>query len=440
MKPVFEEIFARAGTTLEQHLDLSPLSVLARHAWPDGSSLDLFADPARSRDAIGRLAGCEAVAGFDRFCTDSRDVFNLLEASYLRASRPNPLSLTHRIGYRRIPSLVKIRPFESLWRALGDYFPDPRLRQLYGRYATYCGSSPYAAPATLMLIAHLEQLGVWRINGGMHRLAEALQQIAENNGASFRYDAEVAEILTLGNQVTGVALDSGERIAGSTLVCNFDANALAEGRHGTVVAGAVKRATVAQRSLSAMTWCMVARAEGMPLSHHTVLFSSDYRAEFRDLFERGRTPRSPTVYVCAQDRSGDPEEHIIGPERLLCLINAPATADGARLSPSAIAACEKRAALVLKACGVRLVPGESAIRVTTPAEFAHRFPGSGGAIYGRATHGWRASFSRPGAETRVRGLYLVGGSVHPGPGIPMVALSAKRAVDAILRRDRRKLP
>ena len=87
-----------------------------------------------------------------------------------------------------VGDLFKINPFETLWHALGRYFRDPRLRQLFGRYATYCGSSPFKAPATLMLVADVEAQGVWRIEGGMAALAEALHQRAQSSwrGFSFR--------------------------------------------------------------------------------------------------------------------------------------------------------------------------------------------------------------------------------------------------------------
>jgi hypothetical protein len=156
-----------------------------------------------------------------------------------------------------------------MWRALGDYFRDPRLRQLFGRYATYCGSSPFQAPATLMLVAHVEQEGVWLVEGGMHRLAVALEGLAERRGATFRYGAEAAEILVAGGKVAGVRLASGERLDADAVVLNADVAAVAAGRFGPAAAGAVPKVPRSSRSLSAVTWALHARTEGFPWSATT---------------------------------------------------------------------------------------------------------------------------------------------------------------------------
>jgi 1-hydroxycarotenoid 3,4-desaturase len=160
MRDVFDGLFALAGERLDEHLRLTPLRTLARHTWPDGSCFDLHADRAATLDAIGRLSGAGAARQYAAFCTRSQSIYETLNAPYLRRSRPNPVSLAWRCaqgGLAQWLALARISPFQTLWRELGRQFSDPRLRQLFARYATYGGSSPLAAPATLMLIAHVEQ-------------------------------------------------------------------------------------------------------------------------------------------------------------------------------------------------------------------------------------------------------------------------------------------
>jgi 1-hydroxycarotenoid 3,4-desaturase len=166
--------------------------------------------------------------------------------------------------------------------------------------------------------------------------------------------------------------------------------------------------------------------------HHNVFFAEDYAAEFNAIFRRRDITIAPTVYICAQDREAGPGPVEGTPERMLVLINAPADGDRRGHSPDEIAALGERGFGLLKACGLEVARDAGSEVVTTPEGFARLFPGSGGALYGRASHGTIGTFARPGAVTRLPGLYLAGGSVHPGPGIPMAAMSGRIAAARLL--------
>ncbi len=427
---VFEELFDAVGARLADHLNLKPVSVLARHAWSEHERLDLHADVARSADAIGAFAGPQASRGYLAFCERARSIYRALEQPFLRSSRPNPLSLVQRAGLRGLPALMRISPFATLWPELGRHFADPRLRQLFGRYATYCGASPYLAPATLMLVAHVEQDGVWLVDGGMHRVAQALAALARDRGATLRFNAPVSQVLMHNGRACGVRLADGEELAAEAVVFNGDVAALGAGLLGDAARPAAAPVPAAQRSLSAVTWNLLAPTRGFPLSRHTVFFSNDYAAEFNHI-GRGRLPASPTVYVCAQDRSDD-DVAVTAAERLLLIVNAPARGDTHPFTPEELSPCESQTFQQMARCGLQVDRHSALTQMTTPQGFEQLFPATGGALYGRAPHGWMASFSRPGSRSRLPGLYLAGGSVHPGPGVPMAALSGRQAAASVI--------
>jgi len=430
MRWVFDEIFSAVNVSLDRLLKISPLPVLARHAWDDGSRLDLFADPLASVDAIGQFAGLAEAKNFERFCIKVREVYDTLQAPYIQSTAPSMLQLMGALGPRGLGVLASLGAMSNLWDSLGRFFKDDRLRQLFGRYATYCGSSPWQAPATLMLIAQVEMDGVWAIEGGMHALPLCLETLAKQRGAHFILGQACQQINTQAGQVNGVTLENGQTIQADAVVFNGDIAALQTGLLGNAVTRATKPASV-ERSLSAVTWSLHAKTQGFALDRHNVFFQNHYASEFDDIFKKQQLPLTPTVYVCAQDRGLDAKPSQEG-ERLLCLVNAPAVGDKNLLTDEAIEQCQHNSFQLLKRCGLEIQTSTTNTQRTTPATFHQLFPATGGALYGQATHGWMSAFSRPTAKSQIPGLFLAGGSVHPGPGVPMAAISGKLAGAAVM--------
>jgi len=232
-----------------------------------------------------------------------------------------------------------------------------------------------------------------------------------------------------------VRLAGGEEIPADAVVFNGDAAALGAGLLGTAVTAAGPSMPRVARSLSAVTWAMAARVAGARLARRTVFFSGDDAAEFEALFRFRRLADRPTVHVSAPDRDDDGDLPPGGAgargERLFIHVHAPADGDARPLEPQEIARCESTTFAILRRTGLSVEPVSTT--VTTPADYARMYPATGGALYGRATHGWAGAFSRPGPRTPVRGLYLCGGSAHPGPGLSMAALSGRLAARALIR-------
>jgi len=429
MRWVFDALFADAGTSFADELSLQPVRVLARHAWASGARLDLFADLDETAEAIAAFAGPAEAAGFRAFSARAARIYATLERPFLRGPLPTPLSLVRSAG---VVDMLGISPFDTMMKAIGTHFADPRLRQLFGRYATYCGSSPYLAPATLMLVAHVERQGVWLVQGGMYRLAATLAGLATRKGATIHTGTGVDRIEIAHGRAAAAITTAGERFPADAIVLNADAAALPALCFGRAAAGASPPVAERDRSLSALTWALHARSEGFPLLRHNVFFSDDYPAEFTEIFGQRRLPQAPTIYICAQDRGDEGDASPAGPERLLCLVNAPPNGDTGGPTATEIDQCTDRSFAHLARCGLRIHRTAEASLITGPAQFEALFPATGGALYGQAVHGSMATFRRPGSRTKIPGLFLAGGSTHPGAGVPMAALSGRLAAASVI--------
>ena len=428
--PVFESLFREAGESLQDHLDLEPDTVLARHWWPDGSTLDLYTDAEASAVAIRDLAGPVGEAEFRRFNRTARRLFEAFETPVMQASRPAMLRIMMASVAR--PDLAgPLLPGRSLWSQLSKSFTDPRLRQLFGRYATYVGGSPWQSPAILSLIWHAEASGVWSIKGGMSALADTIEAAARRKGAGFQFDTAVERIDRQQDGSFRVHLDNGPDLQVETVLFNGDPAALGTGLLGPDMQAAVTRKGTQPRSLSAWVWAFAARPAGCDLSHHNVFFNTHYRREFQAI-SQGNMPEDMALYVCAQDRGGtNPSPN--GPERFEIIMNGAPVEAGRTPDAGEYDTCLIRTFAALSQHGLAFDTLPERTALSTPHDFAERFPGSDGSLYGLSPHGTQASFNRPTVRSKIPGLYLAGGGVHPGAGLPMAATSGKLAAEAILK-------
>jgi len=317
----------------------------------------------------------------------------------------------------------------SLASSLEKSFSDPRLRQLFGRYAINGGSSPFAGPAFLSMIWDVESRGAWRVEGGLPTLAKALEEVARNQGTQFQYGALVEDILVERGRIAGVVLNTGERVNTDRILFNGDPAALFRGMLGNTPRRAVKRARVTPRSLSAYVWAFAAKPSGVDLQHHNVFFGHDHRREF-DALARGKIPDDPTLCLCAQDR-GDgrivPEV-----ERFEIVMTGAPIRNKAAENSEDFLQCRTRTFQKLHRMNLNFDAIPERTSLITPGDFAVRFPGSDGSLTGGSQTGVLATVRRPTLRTRIPGLYLAGGGLHPGAGMPMASLSGQHAAKAIV--------
>jgi 1-hydroxycarotenoid 3,4-desaturase len=428
MRHVFDRLFELAGERLEDRVTLHRQDILARHWWPGSGPLDLYADHDRSADAIEAFAGRAERDAFDAFHEKTARLFTAFQAPFIEAAEPSVMQLGARALSEPTP-LPALLPGLTMARALRLQFRDPRLRQLFGRYATYVGGAPFHAPALLTLIWQAEAGGVWTVEGGMTALVGALARAIEAKGGIVETGAAVARILTDSTGVTGVVLENGRTVPGRHVVFNGDPRALATGLLGPQTAHVAPHTRDAARSLSAHVWAFAATPSGADLTHHNVFFAGDEAQDFGAL-DKGCLPPDTTLYVCAQDRGfGRPPPAM---ERFEIILNAPPKDTQASDPEREFDRCLQRTFPALARYGLSFSPSPTAAALTTPTAFAARFPATKGSLYGQSPHGMTASLRRPRAQTPVPGLWLAGGGCHPGAGVPMAALSGRHAAAGIL--------
>jgi 1-hydroxycarotenoid 3,4-desaturase len=426
MRHQFDALFALADARMEEFVELVEEPLLARHWWLDGSSLDLFADRDRSVEEVRRFAGTREAEAFRSFSERAQRLFTGFEAAMMESARPTLPAMTATV--LRSPALIgDMAPLSSLARSLVRTFRDPRLRQLFGRYATYVGGMPGSSPGVLQLIWHAEASGVWRVHGGMHKLAEALEDLAGKMGVDMRMGAHVTRVEIQDGRVSAVHTETGPKLRVDAAIFNGDPRALRQGLLGAPLRDAVPETAVTPRSLSARVWAFAAETAGPELVHHNVFFGEDPEAEFGPILD-GKPPSDPTLYICAQDRGAGTAPPAL--ERFEIIENAAPTDQE---TPEETDQCRTRVFNRLTEFGLTFTPRPDASKVTTPAAFDRMFPASLGSLYGRSPHGMMAAFRRPTAKTTIPGLYLAGGGAHPGAGIAMAALSGRHAAEAIAR-------
>lgn len=423
---VFEELFETAGSRLQDHVELLQLNPLAEYVYADGAR---FTYTASLPDWLATVRALEPrdVDGFFKFMQLGARLFEISRETFLRR-RPLDWPRARDVG------LLRHLPIRYGWgnyhRTVAAHFRSPHLQQLYDRYPTYVGSSPYAAPATLAVIPYLEYaFGGWFARGGLYRIVEGLLDLAAAAGVGLLLRARVERIEHKDRRVTGVQLADGARLPAEVVVMNGDAS------DGPRLLGEADNRGLppSQRSLSGLVILLGLRRTLPGLQRHSIFFSADYRREFAQLFDERRFPDDPTVYVNAPSRS---DRSLISGEgeTLFIMANAPANDDDP-WNEEQVSEARRRVFARLRRSGFPEIEADIAVSdVWTPLRIARSYSMPGGAIYGTHSHGWRRAFLRtPNKSARYAGLYYVGGSAHPGGGTPTVLLSARITCELIQR-------
>ncbi len=431
MPEVFEEILGLAGMSLATDAPLHHAGRFFQYSWPDGRSLEVHADPARTLASVEETFGAGARAELQAFLDYAQGIWRVAEGRFILGDAPSLKSLIW-LGVAGIKEASALDAWTSMGQAIDKRIRSPHLRTLLSRYATYNGSDPRRAPGTLNCIAHVELTrGASAICGGTYELIRALHRAARRLGVEIELGARVDSILLERSAAVGVALADGRRLRADAIVANADAAHVA----ARLLPPGKGRAIGDQYEPSMSGYCLIVRARRRPLEEraaHTVLFPADYRAEFADIFDKDRPPADPTVYLCAQEKSHGRAgwaDH----EPIFVMVNAPPEPERGARSAELWRSLEERVMTRLLSAGL-VDGGDQVVWRRSPTELAARFPGSRGAIYGASSNSWNAAFKRPAnVVAAIPGLYLASGSAHPGGGMPLAALSGLSAARGALR-------
>jgi phytoene desaturase len=427
---VVRELWASVGREVEKDLRILPVDPVCRYRWRDGTCWDHRASLADLIHEINRLEPRDAPSFF-RFMAWAGRMYEATAEPFLLAPFEG---LRDFVTPRFVRDAPALDPFHTVDQAVRRYFRSPYLRQVFNRYATYNGSSPYLAPATFCIIPYIEFAeGGWYLGGGMYGLVRAMLALAVDLKVDVVTEAEVTEVCVEGGAARGVRLADGERIDADRVVVNADAlHAL---RH--LVAPEHRRAFSDRRidrydpSSSGFVLLLGVDRDYPQLAHHNIFFSADYPSEFRALFDRQVPAPDPTIYVAATARS-DPDHAPRGHLNLFVLVNAPPVSSRFRWEREEQAYRDLVVRALERAGLVDLHHHIRFERRMTPLTFMRDYHAWRGAIYGPASNSKTAAFLRPPLRSPdVRGLYFVGGSTHPGGGIPLVLLGGRAVAHAV---------
>ena len=416
-----DDIFRLAHRKPADYFRYERLDPITNYFFADGTRLAAWADAQQFAAEVEAKLGTPAAA-VTQFLARSGKAYDATAGTFLHKSLHKAKTYLSPETLKALAALPSLGLLGTMHQRHTQAFADPRLVQLFDRYATYNGSDPYQAPATLSMIPHLEHgIGAFYPEGGIYAIASSLARLAEEFGVKFRYNEPVEEIIAAESRVTGVrtaldVYDFGQVVSNMDVVPTY--------RRLLPRQPAPERTLGQPRSSSALIFYWGITRAFAELDLHNIFFSSDYQREFQAIFQEQTVADDVTVYVNVTSKK-TPADAPAGHENWFVMVNVPHDQ-----GQDWHALTEKTRGVVLRklrqALGTDIEPLIAAEKVWTPPGIAADTSSFGGALYGSSSNNALAAFLRhPNFSGQLEGLYFCGGSVHPGGGIPLCLLSAK---------------
>ncbi len=428
---VIDNLFKAAGKKTEDYIRIRPLDVLCKYYYPDGTEVTAFNDLEKFIREISEKTG-EPKKNFERYFAYSKQIYDLTHELFLFNSFREPSTFFNRKSLKTLLNIFRIDPLRTMHRANKSFFGKDKVVQMFDRYATYNGSNPYKAPATLNIIQHVEYaLGGFTAEGGIRGVADGLYKLCIDLGVVFEFGKKTEKILLEGRRVKGIIAE-GKPVKSDIVLTNADVFSTYNSLLGGVNTKGGQKYSRLEPSSSALVFYWGVKGEHDQLEGHNILFTKDYPAEFNSLFEKREIYSDPTVYIYISSKfnKGDAPE---GHENWFVMINAPHTAGNQPL-PDLYSIRENIIRKILEITGIDLSEKIVTEHVLTPSDIEIKTGSTFGSLYGISSNDRYAAFMRQDNKSReIDGLYFCGGSAHPGGGIPLVILSGKIASELICK-------
>ena len=425
---LLDELWALAGRTLSDDIELRPLDPFYRVRFPDGDHFDYSGDPDRMRAEVLRIDP-SAGPGYEAFMAEADLCYRLgFESLGCKAF--------DRIGdlLEAVPSMARMKGWNSLHAMVARHIKHPKLRQAMSLQSLLIGGNPFSVTCVYSLINALERrYGVHWAMGGTGMLVNGLVGLIEDLGGSLRTGAEVRRIDVTDGRATGVTLASGEHLPADIVVSNADTawtyKNLIDAEHRTVWSDA--KVEAGKYSMSLFVWYFGTNTRFDNVPHHMMLLGPRYEALLKDIFKRHLLAEDFSLYL-HRPTATDPAMAPPGCDTFYVLSPVPHLQSGTDWAAQA----EPYRATIAEALEQTVMPGLrehlTVSFVTTPQDFQDTLLSYKGAAFGLEPLLLQTGWFRPHNRSEdVKNMFLVGASTHPGAGIPGVLMSAK-ALETVL--------
>ena len=429
MPQYIDELFELARKDPADYFTYQRLDTVYKYFYPDGTQLNAYSDKEKFAREIATTTG-EPADAVIKYAANSGDIYHITHRVFLERSLHRIKTYLSWDTIRSIFHLPQIDAMRTMHKGNQSFFKDKRVVQFFDRYATYNGSNPYTAPATLNVIPHLEQhYGAYFPTGGMYSITTSLVTLAESLGVKFHYNSRVEEIVLEDKKVTGLKV-KGEMVNADIFISNMDVWFTYHKLLSNHPKLLPKKILQQERSSSALVFYWGINKQFSKLDLHNIFFTAEYKAEFDHIWNEKDIYHDPTVYlnITSKYKADDAPD---GCENWFTMVNAPSNSgqDWDALISDARKNILAKLSNILGEDISKLIVCES---ILDPRSIESKTSSYQGSIYGTSSNNKFAAFLRHANQSsKIPNLYFCGGSVHPGGGIPLCLLSAKIVADWI---------